>query len=139
MGRFRKFVEDLEAPAMNPETHDDSRVIGKEFDISKDDQDIADMATPYTLSAPLTLPNGVKVFAGTQISIEPMDNGNYKIHVLATNSQKMRDMDNNDWHGDLKQQDTEMIVSKDWVETNLKSPALKSMGGGVPPAPGGMF
>lgn len=152
MGSFRKFMEDENIPfgmtSISPtppdeagaETHDDSTVTDKEFDISKDARLAADSSMTYTLEAPLTLPNGVQVFAGTQVGIEPLDNGNYKFRVLATNSRKMRDMDGNDWNGELRDSDTEMEVTKKWVEKNLKSPAFKALSGGTPPmAPGGLF
>ena len=145
---FRRFIEAEDGapfemgapPPSDPQqTHDDSRVMDKEFDITAAERKVADASMSFTLHKPLTLPSGVKLSPPTEVSLEPLDNGNYKLRVLETNRQKMQDQSGSDWHGKID--NTEIIVSKAFVETQLKAAALKTLGGGgmaLPPMPGGM-
>ena len=104
MANFRKFIEAEAAPTMGSssppvpgsdknDTHDDSRVMDKEFDIDPEARKEADASTTFTCHAVIDFPEmGAKVMPPTEVTVAPMDNGNYKLTVLAgsggTNSQK---------------------------------------------------
>jgi len=139
----------------NNATHDDSRVLDKEMDIDPEARKEADASMTFTCHAVIDFPeHGLKAMPPTEVTMFPLDDGNYEITVLydgGTNSQKLQDMNGNDYHGEVK--DLKRVVSKAFAEF-LKSHAWKAafgggggmdpmggmgmdMGGGMPPLPGG--
>ena len=149
MRNFHKFMEDEMGGGTAPpvpgsddqDTHDDSSVLDKELDIDPEARKEADASTTFTCHAVIDFPeHGLKAMPPTEITAFPMEDGNFEITVLydgGTNSQKLQDMDGNDYEGEIK--DLKRIVSRAFLEF-LKSHAWKTvgMGGGMDPMGGGM-
>ena len=87
----------------------------------------------FTCHAVIDFPeHGVKAMPPTEITATPLDNGNYEITVLydgGTNSQKLQDMNGNDYHGEVK--DLKKIVSKKFLEWLKAHPWQNAIGGAM--------
>lgn len=158
MLNFRKFMEDEAAPTMGgatappvpgsgEDTHNDTRVFDKEFDIDPSARKAADEADVLTIYTPLKI-NGAEFAPPIQVTITPKDNGLYEITALVgtdthgTNNQKVRDMDGNDYYASGRSRDIKdytWIVDKKFVD-DLRAQSMAGMaaGGMADPMMGGM-
>ena len=138
MLNFRKFFENEAAPVMggaptqpssdDADTYDDPTVLDKELGISKSDRKDADYTATFTCHAVIDFPeSGIKIHPPTELTVKPLEDGNYEITVLAgsggTNPQKIQNLNGTDYTGPLK--DYKRIVSGNFINW-LKSHAWKA-------------
>ena len=152
MTSFLKFIEQEGSSTSPPipgsddnegETHNDSRVLNKEFGISDEDAAEADKCRTYLCHEKIEFPDdGVVLSPPIDVSVEPIgnDDGMYKITVLSTNPRKIQDMNGNDYTGDkleftknVDKEFVEALKAQGWTSVGQSQPGMGTSLGGAPP------